>query len=62
MGTKELGKTYSREVATAMFIGCGVLAALGKTEELAIVIWPVTIFGLAGFGFKQPAVSGWMNK
>lgn len=54
-------KTWAREAAFAMIIGCGFLANSGKTEELNIVVWPVTIFSLAAFGFKQPPVDGWMR-
>ena len=55
-------KTWSREVAFGMFLGCALLALNGKVEELRIVIWPVTTFGLAAFGFRQPVVGEWMRK
>jgi hypothetical protein len=45
-----------------MIIGCAVLAYQDKTEELEIVVWPVTIFSLAAFGFRQPTVSSWMRR
>ena len=55
-------KTWARETAFAMFLGCAFLAYNGQVEELNIVIWPSTIFGLAAFGFKQPGVDQWMRK
>lgn len=55
-------KTWARETAFAMFLGCALLAYNGQSEELGIVIWPVTIFGLAAFGFRQPSVDSWMRK
>ncbi len=55
-------KTWARETSLAMIIGCGLLAYQGKAEELEIVVWPVTIFSLAAYGFRQPAVSNWMRK
>ena len=54
-------KTWARETAFAMFLGCALLAYNGQTEELNIVIWPTTIFGLSAFGFKQPSVDSWMK-
>jgi len=55
-------KTWARETAFAMLVGCAVLAYNGQSEELEIVVWPVTIFSLAAFGFRQPAVDGWMRR
>ena len=54
-------KTWAREAAFAMFLGCAYLAYNGQIEELNIVIWPTTIFGLSAFGFKQPSVDSWMR-
>lgn len=54
-------KTWARETAIVMFLGCALLAYNKQTEELNIVIWPTTIFGLAAFGLRQPAVDGWMR-
>lgn len=54
-------KTWSRETAFAMILGCAFLAYSGKTEELNIVVWPVTIFTLSAYGFKQPSVDSWMR-
>lgn len=54
-------KTWARETAFLMFVGCALLAYNGQSEELNIVIWPTTIFGLAAFGFKQPPVEQWMR-
>ena len=59
--TKPRGRTWSRELAVVMIVGCVYLAALGQTEELDIVIWPTTVFTLAAFGFRQPAVGDWMR-
>lgn len=58
----ETKKTWAREVAVALMIGCAVLAYSDKVEELNIVVWPITIFSLAAFGFKQPSVDSWMRK
>ena len=55
-------KTWSRETAWAMLLGCFFLAGSEQTEELEIVIWPTTIFTLAAFGFRQPVVNDWMRK
>ena len=54
-------KTWSREVAFSMILGCALLAWNGQSEELEIVIWPVTTFALAAFGMRQPVVSEWMR-
>ena len=54
-------RTWSRQTAWALIIGCAALAYSGKTEELSLVIWPTTIFSLAAFGFRQPAVGDWMR-
>lgn len=54
-------KTWARETAFAMFLGCALLAYNGQSEELNIVIWPTTIFGLAAFGLRQPAVAEWVR-
>jgi hypothetical protein len=55
-------KTWSRQTAWVLMLGCVFLAANGQTEELAIVIWPVTMFALPAFGFRQPAVDSWMQR
>lgn len=66
MSTKETEekrtKTWSREVATVLFVGCGVLAYEGKSEELSVVTWPATVFGLSAFGLKQESVKNLMNR
>ena len=54
-------KTWSRETAWAMMLGCFFLAGSGQPEVLEIVIWPTTIFTLAAFGFRQPVVNDWMR-
>ena len=55
-------RTWSRQTAFCMFLGCGLLAYNGQIEELKIVIWPVAIFGLAAFGLRQPTVASWMQR
>jgi hypothetical protein len=40
----------------------GYLGYSGMTEELAIVAWPFTIFGMAAFGFKQPSVETFVSQ
>lgn len=55
-------KTWSRETAFAMILFLCFLAYQGKVEELEILVWPFTIFTLAAYGFRQPAVDGWMRR
>ena len=54
-------KTWSRQTAWVLMAGCAFLAFNNQIEVLAIVIWPVTMFALPAFGFKQPAVDSWMR-
>ena len=54
-------KTWSREVSVALMIGLGALAYNDKTDLVEILVWPVTTFSLAAFGFQQPVVSEWMR-
>ena len=55
-------RTWSRELATCLFLCMGYLGYSGMTEELAIVAWPFTIFGMAAFGFKQPSVETFVSQ
>jgi hypothetical protein len=55
-------RTWSRELATCLFLCMGYLGYTGMTEELAIVAWPFTIFGMAAFGFKQPSVETFVSQ
>lgn len=54
-------KTWARETSFAMIVGLAVLAYGDKIEQLEILVWPVTVFSLAAFGFQQPTVSDWMR-
>lgn len=49
-------KTYSRELSLCMMVFVGWLAYQGMTQELEILVWPVTLFSMASFGFKQGVV------
>jgi hypothetical protein len=55
-------RTWSRQVACVLILGCFYLGAYNQTEVLEIVIWPVTVFVLAAFGLRQPAVASWMQR
>lgn len=55
-------KTWSREVSVALMIGLGALAYNEKTELVEILVWPITTFSLASFGFRQPIVGEWMRR
>lgn len=55
-------KTWSRELAVSLMLFLCYLAYDGKTEEAAILVWPFTIFSMAAFGFKQPAVEDFMSR
>jgi hypothetical protein len=46
-------KTWSRQTAWVLMAGCAFLAFNNQIEVLAIVIWPVTMFALPAFGFRQ---------
>jgi hypothetical protein len=54
-------RTWSRQVACVLILGCFYLGANNQAEVLQIVIWPVTVFTLAAFGLRQPAVASWMR-
>ena len=50
-------KTFSREIATCMFLWLGFLSYDNANQEMVeTLIWPVSTFGLFAFGFKQPVV------
>lgn len=55
-------KTYSREIAVALFLFLGYLAYEGKVEELRILTPPFTAFSLFAFGFRQPVVDKWVQQ
>jgi len=50
-------KTWSRELAIVMWLCLGFLMYNDQTEMADIVVWPITIFSMAAFGFKQPAIT-----
>ena len=55
-------RTYSRQIATILFLFLGYLAYNDKIEALKALTLPFTTFALFAFGFKQPVVSDWVQR
>jgi hypothetical protein len=50
------GKTWSREVALSLMVYLGYMGYIGDTPLVEVLVWPVTMFSMAAFGFKQDVI------